>query len=378
MEQYKKTNWEDRIVQYPNRYKDQDGNILELTQEPGEIAQEGTCVEAELMNNIENGLYQMSLKQMELEKLLEQAKELVGETVIDYTFEDNSLYSKEFDVNVGIDEILDIKIMGGASESQDVYFTVNSKDTGYYLMSRGWTGANTSDGTLSENAIFRSNKTAFYPFHTLKSDQSLIEGQLFLKYSPVQKKYYPNYKWECYTAIEGAQTYGGGYGWLNSPTTSITKIKFYVSSTKYFRAGTRIIVNKRKMTNYIESEVDTNLLVLSESNAVYQAYDEDDGYITWNSDNTINVTSSKGSWGVNITQENLILEAGKTYVFSCPNIGNGTYVSLDESSDMMLNSSTKSVEIIPEADTTISNIVVWFSMQASYDDTLFDIRLEEV
>ena len=56
MKQYKKTTWLDRIVQFPNKYKDQNGNVLELTQEPGEVAQDGTLVEAEIMNNIEDGI----------------------------------------------------------------------------------------------------------------------------------------------------------------------------------------------------------------------------------------------------------------------------------------------------------------------------------
>lgn len=56
MKQYKKTTWLDRIVQYANRYKDQNGNVLELTQDPGEVAQDGTLVEAEVMNNIEDGI----------------------------------------------------------------------------------------------------------------------------------------------------------------------------------------------------------------------------------------------------------------------------------------------------------------------------------
>lgn len=56
MKQYKKTTWYDRIVQFANRYRDQNGNVLELTQDPGEVAQDGTIVEAEIMNNIEDGI----------------------------------------------------------------------------------------------------------------------------------------------------------------------------------------------------------------------------------------------------------------------------------------------------------------------------------
>lgn len=56
MRQYNPTNWKDRIVQFPNRYKDQNDNVLTLTQDPGTVAQEGTLVEAEKMNNIEEGV----------------------------------------------------------------------------------------------------------------------------------------------------------------------------------------------------------------------------------------------------------------------------------------------------------------------------------
>ncbi len=53
---YVKTDWKDRIVEYPNRYKDQNGNILELTQEPGNVVEEGTLVDADKLNNLENGV----------------------------------------------------------------------------------------------------------------------------------------------------------------------------------------------------------------------------------------------------------------------------------------------------------------------------------
>ena len=56
MKQYNKTDWKDRLVQFPNRYKDQNNNVLTLTQDPGEVAQDGTMVEAKVMNNIEEGI----------------------------------------------------------------------------------------------------------------------------------------------------------------------------------------------------------------------------------------------------------------------------------------------------------------------------------
>ncbi len=56
MKQYVKTDWKDRLVQFPNRYKDQNNNVITLTQDPGEVAQDGTMVEAKVMNNIEEGI----------------------------------------------------------------------------------------------------------------------------------------------------------------------------------------------------------------------------------------------------------------------------------------------------------------------------------
>lgn len=57
---YVKTNWLDKIVEFPNRYKDQNENILILTEEPGDIAQEGTLVDSPKLNKIEQGIYDLS------------------------------------------------------------------------------------------------------------------------------------------------------------------------------------------------------------------------------------------------------------------------------------------------------------------------------
>lgn len=57
---YTRKIWEDRIVQYPNRYRDQNDNLLILTPEPGEVAKAGTVVNAEAMNHIEDGIEGLS------------------------------------------------------------------------------------------------------------------------------------------------------------------------------------------------------------------------------------------------------------------------------------------------------------------------------
>lgn len=53
---YNKTIWEDRVSEYPNRYVDQDGNQYTFTRDNGTVSTAGTVVNADRMNNIEDGI----------------------------------------------------------------------------------------------------------------------------------------------------------------------------------------------------------------------------------------------------------------------------------------------------------------------------------
>lgn len=53
---YEKQKWLDRQVEYPNRYVDQNNNILNLTRSPGKVTENGSLLNAERMNHIENGI----------------------------------------------------------------------------------------------------------------------------------------------------------------------------------------------------------------------------------------------------------------------------------------------------------------------------------
>lgn len=53
---YTKTVWTDRDVEYPNRYKDQNGNQLILTRDEGVVTEAGTLLNSTVMNNIEDGI----------------------------------------------------------------------------------------------------------------------------------------------------------------------------------------------------------------------------------------------------------------------------------------------------------------------------------
>lgn len=55
---YVKNIWEDRVVEYPNRYKDQNENVYTFTRYPGEVTSQGTIPTKEKMDNIENGIEQ--------------------------------------------------------------------------------------------------------------------------------------------------------------------------------------------------------------------------------------------------------------------------------------------------------------------------------
>lgn len=107
MKSYEKNIWEDRIVQYPNRYKDQNDNLLTLTQEPGEVAQVGTLVEAEKMNNIEDGI-EFLFKN----RLFSYEKELLSSNWIknDVTgFYEYDINDSNINSDVMVDGILDIE-----------------------------------------------------------------------------------------------------------------------------------------------------------------------------------------------------------------------------------------------------------------------------
>ncbi len=107
MKQYKPTKWLDRIVQFPNRYKDQDGNELTLTQDPGEVAQDGTLVEAEVMNNIEDGIeFLYKVRNFSYQKLLLATKWTKND---DTGFYEYDIIDKDITADTIVDGILDIE-----------------------------------------------------------------------------------------------------------------------------------------------------------------------------------------------------------------------------------------------------------------------------
>ena len=129
----------------------------------------------------------------------------------------------------------------------------------------------------------------------------------------------------------------------------------------------------------VTTPIAVNLLRLLQSNAEWVSYNGTEASATFNSDNTLTITADgSDSWGLNIAQTDLTLSAGKTYKFSCDNIGSSTWISLDEKSGLILSSGTTSVEYTPSTDTTINKVMIWVNSGVVYDNVIWNIKLEEI
>lgn len=128
-----------------------------------------------------------------------------------------------------------------------------------------------------------------------------------------------------------------------------------------------------------EQQSTDNLLVLSEDNSSWQSWDNDEGLITFNADNTLtlNITGAS-SWGLNIYQPNLILESGKTYKLSCNNIGKSTWISINSDDSMMIHRDLKTIEFTVSDNVINPNLIIWANSGVVYDNVLWNIVLEEV
>lgn len=60
---YTQTQWNDRIVQYPNRFikSNESTNQVTLSLDPGAVMQAGTPVSASNLNNMERGIFNAQL-----------------------------------------------------------------------------------------------------------------------------------------------------------------------------------------------------------------------------------------------------------------------------------------------------------------------------
>lgn len=167
--------------------------------------------------------------------------------------------------------------------------------------------------------------------------------------------------------------YGGSQGCLMD-----------VYESKVILKGIDFVKNKYlpiatyKIDFKVDQISDTNLLDLDEKNWTWLS-NEGEASATYNSvDNTISITyDGTSSFGLNIAQPNLTLNAGNTYILSCNNIGSSTYISINNDATMGLNSSTNSRTFTLDTNIVNPTIVIWCDKnKAIYNNTIFNINLE--
>lgn len=132
-------------------------------------------------------------------------------------------------------------------------------------------------------------------------------------------------------------------------------------------------------TQWIKIKKPNNLLKLLEENASWVSYAGTEASATFNNNNTITISANGTSgWGIDIVQQNLTLEKGKTYKFSCNNIGSSTWISINNEQTMSLRSSVTSLEFTPTENIENPTIIIWAESSAVYDNVVWDIKLKEV
>lgn len=161
----------------------------------------------------------------------------------------------------------------------------------------------------------------------------------------------------------------------NVPTTCLIIVKDDTAK-QWFATNFATYTNVKTVA---ELTTNTNLLDLSEENASWVSYSGTEATAVFNNDNTITISANgTSSWGLNISQPNLTIEAGKTYKFSCDNIGSSTWISINNEQTMSLRSSVSSLEFTPIENIENPTIIIWAESSAVYDNVVWNIKLEEV
>ena len=129
------------------------------------------------------------------------------------------------------------------------------------------------------------------------------------------------------------------------------------------------------ITSVLEGD---NLLDLLEANAEFNSYEGSEASVTFNNNNTLTVTADgSSSWGLNISQPNLTLEAGKTYKLSCNNIASSTWISINDNSDKMISKHVPTIEFTVNENIVNPTLIIWVSSGVIYNGTIWDIKLVE-
>lgn len=183
--------------------------------------------------------------------------------------------------------------------------------------------------------------------------------------------------------ITNPKEYNIGFKLLNAPSTLLTDVPFFTYfADVLYKVGEEYLdvpVYYGDGTQWIKVKKQNNLLKLLEENASWTSYSGTEASAVFNNDNTITISANgTSSWGLNIKQPNLTLKAGKTYKFSCNNIGSSTWISINNEQTMSLRSSVTSLEFTPTENIENPTIIIWAESSAVYNNVVWNIKLKEV
>lgn len=280
MKKYNPTNWEDRIVQFPNRYKDQNDNVLTLTQDPGEVAQDGTLVEAEKMNNIEDGISHLFenrsfgySKTLEVSNWIENSEtgfyeyDIIDENITAQTIVDGILdINNQAKLNEAYTESYTggFKVITTELPNEDIsitfkYSLVNTDDTS--LVGKGTINVNGKENIKKIYGIRRSLTTSSSAWERIEDAVGLVANAQ-VGSTAVQNDFDNIYPWSdiiSYNYDVKGQKINAYYGdptfkFDGSNGDVLTKIpEFYWK--RYRDANYEyILISKDKVAGYVKSE----------------------------------------------------------------------------------------------------------------------------
>ena len=178
----------------------------------------------------------------------EDITKYLGETIVEYEFENSTTQTVSFDVDVEIGEWLEVIISGSATTDTDIFLRFNNKsDEKYYSTGVAWNRTSGSWGELTTNTGYRPQVSAFYFGHHLTTGWTNIFEKI--GYIKNRNNYSPFAKWQstapwdshCLITNVCGLYYDNNY----YPTNKITKVS-YTAQNGYFREGTTIKIIKTK------------------------------------------------------------------------------------------------------------------------------------
>ena len=184
-----------------------------------------------------------------IEQLIQRIEKLegnLGETIVDYTFDNSTTNEIEFDLDLNPGEKLEITINGGVTADTDIKVQFNDIITNTYKQFGYGFNSNKTGGDGSLGSGSRT-QTHFYYAIRLFKNEGIIKGSVYLINANTFRKYYPFFHWKSISTLPETYYIGEASGTLQTDIDKISKIKFGMVNTGVcFKEGTNIKIKKRK------------------------------------------------------------------------------------------------------------------------------------